>query len=485
MHGEVKQIPRSHSGRYRPQWAEIPQGRAMAWLVVACLAARLASGPLSAVAQQTPSPKPAAPSSSAARDGSSWIEGFAKWHADEAAELVDLYRWLHEHPELSLQEGATAERLGSAWTKLGLKVAQGVGGHGVVGVLENGPGPTVMVRADLDALPVTERTQLPYASQVTTTLADGTPSGVMHACGHDLHMTCVTGTAAYLAKHREQWSGTLVVIGQPAEEWGQGATAMLKDGLLERFPRADYALALHVDPMLVTGKIGVRPGPMFANVDTVDITVRGRGGHGAAPHTTIDPVVQAAELVLSLQAIVSREVKPTQPAVVTVGSIHGGTKHNIIGDTCHLQLTVRSHSPAVRQQLVDAIRRRAEGVAAAWNAPKPTITMDEGTPSLHNDVKLATRLRGVWDRQLEGRVVDAELAMAGEDFSEYGLAGVPILMIRLGVTSEARQRHFEMLGQSPPSLHSAEFYPDLDRSLETGVAALVSGCLDLLPPAAR
>jgi len=442
------------------------------------LAAWIAEGQRAAVAQQaTPAPKPAA------AGNSPWMEGFTRWHGEHAPALVELYRWLHEHPELSLAEEATAERLATEWTKRGLTVTRNVGGHGVVGVLENGPGPKVLLRADLDGLPVTERTQLPYASQVSAKTADGSPTGVMHACGHDLHMTCVTGAVEYLASHRNEWSGTLVAIGQPAEESGDGAVSMLRAGLLERFPRADFALALHVDPMLAAGTIGVRPGPLFANVDTVDITVRGRGGHGAAPHSTIDPVVQAAELVLSLQAIVSREVKPTEPAVVTVGSIHGGTKHNIIGDTCHLQLTVRSYSAAVREQLLAAIRRRAEGVAATWNAPKPTITTDLGTPALLNDRPLTERLRATWERQLGGRVVEAEMAMAGEDFSQYGLAGVPIQMIRLGVTSDARRRHFEMLGQSPPSLHSAEFYPDLDGSLETGVAAFVSGCLQLMPPA--
>jgi metal-dependent amidase/aminoacylase/carboxypeptidase family protein len=331
-----------------------------------------------------------APGIARCEDPKTWTER----HLDD---LVALYRHLHANPELSFQEKETSARMARELAQTGADITTGVGGYGVVAVLKNGVGPTVMVRADMDALPITEETGLAFASTVrgweklgpapsrrgkTQRIRwiarclsqffpnlhgpskEGIEVGVMHACGHDVHMTNLIGVARYLAAHKDRWQGTLVMIAQPAEERGSGARAMLKDGLFERFPRPDFALALHVDATLPTGTVGCRGGYVMANVDSVDITVRGRGGHGAHPQTTIDPIVQAAQLVLALQTIVSREIDPIEPAVVTVGSIHGGTKHNIIADTCHLQLTVRSYSDQVRSQLRSSIERKARAVAA-------------------------------------------------------------------------------------------------------------------------
>ena len=404
-----------------------------------------------------------------------WIEA----HLDE---LMDVYVYLHQHPEVSFQEHGTARFVAQAWRDAGFEVTENVGGTGVVATLKNGEGPTVMLRTDLDALPVSEATGLPFASQQTVTTDAGTTSGVMHACGHDVHMTNLIGVAMYLAEHRQQWQGSLMLIGQPAEERGAGAKAMLNDGLFERFGKPDYALALHCESRTPTGKVAVSPGFSLANVDSVDIVVKGRGGHGSAPETTIDPIAQAAELVVSLQTIVSREIKPGAPAVVTVGSIHGGTKHNIIGDSCHLQLTVRSYSAEVRQQLLSAIRRKALAIAAAYAAPDPEITTSEGTPALENDQSLTELVTDSFRLALGSEnVLPMDPVMGGEDFSQFGLAGVPIVMYRLGVIAPERLQRLEQLGQQPPSLHSPTFYPDARQALATGVLSMVSATIDLLP----
>jgi len=303
----------------------------------------------------------------------------------------------------------------------------------------------------------------------------------MHACGHDVHMTNLVGVARYMAAHRDRWKGTLMLVGQPAEERGVGALAMLLDGLFTRFPEPDYALALHVSPTLAAGQVGALPGYAMANVDSVDITVRGKGGHGAYPRTTVDPIVQAAQLVLSLQTIVSREVKPVEAAVITVGSIRGGTKHNIIPDSCHLQLTVRSYSPAVRKQLLAAIERKAKAAAAAADAPEPTIKISEGTPSLFNDPKLTKRLVPVFESVVGAdNVAELEPVMGGEDFSRYGRAGVPILMYRLGSIDMKRLAASVAMGRKPPSLHSPLYYPDVEPTLVTGIATMASAALELL-----
>ncbi len=405
------------------------------------------------------------------------------WFTQHHQTLIEAYVHLHSHPEVSFEEQATSQFIADRWREAGYEVTAGVGGFGVVAVLANGPGPKVMLRTDLDALPVAESTPLPFASKKTVVTADGAPSGVMHACGHDVHMTNLIGVAQYMAEHRQQWSGTLILIGQPAEERGSGARAMLDDGLFERFPKPDYALALHCESGTPTGKVAVSPGYSLANVDSVDIDVKGVGGHGAAPDTTIDPVVQAAELVVSLQTIVARELKPGTPAVITVGAIHGGTKHNIIGDSCHLQLTVRSYAPDVRTKLLSAIKRKALAIAQAYQAPEPEITVSEGTPALENDAELTSRVVHSFARVIgNDNVLPMEPVMGGEDFSQYGLAGVPIVMYRLGVISPARLSRMQELGQQPPSLHSPFFYPDIEEALATGIKTMVAATIDLMPP---
>jgi hippurate hydrolase len=402
------------------------------------------------------------------------------WFSSHAERAVRVYRWLHQHPEVSLAEQETAKHLGEIWNEFGYTVTYNVGGFGLVGVLENGDGPTIMIRTDLDALPVTEETGLPFASTAQVVSPSGAASGVMHACGHDIHMTTVTMVAGFLAENQDAWSGKMIVIGQPAEELGEGAIAMLDDDLYKRFGKPDYALALHVESATAAGQVSVRPGYVLANVDSVDITVHGRGGHGAAPETTIDPIAQAAQLITNLQTIVSREVKPIESAVVTVGSIHGGTKHNIIPDSCHLQLTVRSYSPVIRQKVLDAIERKAKGVAMSFDAPEPTIKISQGTPSLENNAEMAGLMAKVFADVIGAEnVLEGEPVMGGEDFSQFGLAGVPIVMYRLGVIEPRRLKQLNMSPGGPPSLHSAKFYPDLDGTLETGFLTMAAGVLEL------
>jgi len=403
------------------------------------------------------------------------------WATKHADELVELYRHLHTHPELSFEEVETAARVAKELRAAGVEVTEKVGKLGVVGILKNGAGPTVMIRTDLDALPVTEQTGLAYASKVKVKIDAGGESGVMHACGHDIHITNLIGTARWFAANKDQWHGTLMFLGQPAEERIGGAKVMLADGLFTKFPKPDYAIALHCASNLATGKVGVTPGFALANTDSVDITMIGKGGHGAYPHTTIDPIVMAAQLVLDLQTIVSREIRPLEPCVITVGSIHGGTKHNIIGNECHLQLTVRSYADDVREQMKAAIIRKAKAVAAGAGAPEPKVTFTEGTPAMFNDEKLAARLHAVFVRELgKDNVETPEKELGGEDFSLYGRAGVPIHMFRLGTIDPQRLARMKQLGQEPPSLHSPIYYPDAEQSLITGIQTTVAAALELL-----
>lgn len=403
------------------------------------------------------------------------------WAEANMDSIAKLYIHLHTHPELSFQEVETGKRMAEEFRRAGFQTTANVGGHGVVGILKNGTGPTVMLRADLDALPVTETTGVDYESKVKVKNDDGSMTGVMHACGHDIHMTNLIATARYLSANKDKWSGTLMLIGQPAEERGGGASAMLKDGLFEKFPKPDYAIALHVSGDLATGKVGYRAGYAMANVDSVDITMKGRGGHGSAPHTTIDPVMLAAELVVSLQTLVSREVKPIDAAVVTVGSIHGGTKHNIIGDECKLQLTVRSYKASVRKLLLDGIRRKAKAVAAGANAPEPEVKSSEGTPSLYNNDKLVGRILPVFEKLVGKENMRAdEPVMGGEDFSQYGKAGVPIFMYRLGSVAKRRLSQYQMAGRTPPSLHSPIYYPDFQDALLTGISTMSGAVMELM-----
>jgi hippurate hydrolase len=397
--------------------------------------------------------------------------------------LEALYKHLHTHPELSFQEEQTAARLAKELRELGFAVTEKVGGHGIVGVIKNGDGPTVMVRTDMDALPVVERTGVPYASTVRVKDADGKEVGVMHACGHDMHMTCWTGTARVLAAMKNHWNGTLVFIGQPAEERGAGAKAMLEAGLFTKFPKPDYALALHCDSLAPHGKIGVTEGLALANVDSVDILVKGKGGHGSAPHTTIDPVVIAARIILDLQTLVSRETDPVDSAVVTVGSIHGGSKHNIIPAEVKLQLTVRSFKSTTRQHLLEGIERIAKAAAAAARAPEPDVHIQAGefTPAMINDVKLTRHTSAALRKVLgEDNVLTKPPVMGGEDFSRYGLAGVPICLFRLGTEKPERIAEADKGGRSLPSLHSDLYYPIVEPSIKTGVKALSTSVLNLM-----
>ena len=408
-------------------------------------------------------------------------ENLSEWILQQTPQLTQIYESLHRAPELSFQEEKTAARMADLMRELDLEVTTHIGGHGVVAVLKNGEGKTLLLRADMDALPVVEETGLEYASQVKVQDKRGATVGVMHACGHDLHMTNLVGTVRYLASHRDQWRGTLVAIYQPAEERGAGAKAMLADGLFQRFPRPDFALAMHVAADSLAGTVKYRAGFAQANVDSVDITVRGRGGHGAYPETTADPIVIAARLVLDLQTIVSREIAPIEPAVITVGSIHGGTKHNIIGDACHLQLTVRSYSPKVRKQLLAAIRRKALAAAQSANAPEPILSTTEGTPSLFNDPELVERLVPVLEKALgKPQVLETHPSMGGEDFGRFGRAGVPIVMFKLGTIGQQRLNEYEQAGAPPPSLHSPKYYPDPKASITTGVTMLTTAALELL-----
>jgi amidohydrolase len=407
--------------------------------------------------------------------------GYGEWSKENIGALFDLYCDFHSQPELSFREERTAARLAEELKKVGAEVTTGVGRQGVVGLIKNGEGPVIMIRTDLDALPVVEATGLSYASKVKTKDPKGNDVGVMHACGHDIHITCQIGTARYLASHKEDWRGTVLFVGQPAEEVGGGAEAMLKDGLFTRFPKPTSALALHVDAALATGKIGFKAGYILANVDSVDIVMKGKGGHGAFPHTTIDPIVQAAHLIVDLQTLVSRENSPFEPAVVTVGSIHGGTKHNIIGDNCRLQLTVRSYSPEVREKLIEGIKRKAKAAAASAGAAEPTIELSDWTPATKNDADLVERVVPTFRRVLgEDNVIPVEPSMGGEDFSQYGLAGVPIFMFRLGSVNADRLQEMKKDGKTPPSLHSPFYYPDARETITTGVTAMSAAVIDLL-----
>ncbi|MCS7168148.1 MAG: amidohydrolase [Gemmatales bacterium] len=399
------------------------------------------------------------------------------------AYLDALYKHLHANPELSFQEVQTAQRLAKEMRQLGFEVTENVGKTGLVCVFKNGPGPVVMVRTDMDALPIVERTGLPYASQVRVRNAEGREVGVMHACGHDVHMTCWVGTARVLVHLKDRWKGTLLFIAQPAEEIGGGARAMIEDGLFTRFPKPDYALALHCDGQAPCGTVSYTEGPSLANADAVDIIVRGKGGHGAAPHQAIDPIVIAARIILDLQTIVSRETDPLDAVVVTVGSIHGGTKHNIIPSEVHLQLTVRTFKDATRKHVLEAIERIAKAAAHAARAPEPIVRVNPGefTPSLVNDVPLTRRTVAALKSVLgEDKVVPRPPVMGAEDFSRYAQAGVPICMFRIGTVEPERVEEAQKGGRPLPSLHSDEYYPIPEPTIKTGVLALSTAVLNLL-----
>ena len=409
--------------------------------------------------------------------------------AEDMPELMELYRDLHANPELSFEEFETAAKLAARMRALGFEVTEGVGKTGVVAVMENGEGPTVLLRADMDGLPVVEQTGLPFASTVTATPASGVETGVMHACGHDTHMAGWIGAAQQLVDHKDQWSGTLVMILQPAEELGLGALAMLEDGLYERFPKPDYTIAFHDAAQFPAGMIGFAPGYALANVDSVDITVKGVGGHGAYPQSTKDPVVLGSAIVMKLQTLVSRELSPLEPGVVTVGSFRAGAKHNIISDEAKLQLTVRSYTDESRKLLLDGIARIARGEAIAAGLPDdlmPVVEVEEPyTPSTYNDPEFTDRLMTHFeDRFGYEQVVKVPSVMGGEDFGQFRRAdpeNIQSLIFWVGGVPQAEFEAAQRGEKTLPSLHSPFWAPDAEKVIATGAEALAAAAMQLMP----
>ncbi|HEY9048495.1 MAG TPA: amidohydrolase [Ohtaekwangia sp.] len=425
-------------------------------------------------------------SSAYAQTKSPAIKQVEEYTSKQYPSLEKLYRQLHQNPELSLHEEKTAKIMAEELRTLGFDVIEKLGGQSLVGILKNGKGPTVLIRTDMDALPLEEKTGLPYASKARGINAVGADVPVMHACGHDIHMTVFVGTARALTATRKQWKGTLIMVAQSSEENGFGADMLFKAGLYDTIPKPDYAIALHDNASLEAGKVGYHAGAFMASVDMMNITVHGKGGHGAAPHTTIDPVVLSAEMILAFQTIVSREINPLEPAVITVGSIHGGSVHNIIPDDVKLQLTLRSYSPEVRQQIIAAIHKKSEHLAlqagvAADKLPEITIN-DPQTPATINDVELTNRLVQVFQQQFgKENVVELQPAMVGEDFSRFGLQDkkVPICMFWLGAVDPAKVKQAKEQGVALPSLHSSTFIPLPEPTIKTGVAAMSAAALNL------
>jgi amidohydrolase len=393
-----------------------------------------------------------------------------------------LYLDLHRNPELSYHEEKTAAKIAEQLRKLGYDVTTGFGGTGVVGVFKNGSGPVVMLRAELDALPVPEKTGLAYASHVTTHDDRGVEVPVMHACGHDLHMAIGIGTAALLAQNKDRWHGTFIYVGQPAEERIGGAKAMMKEGLFTRFPKPDFVFAVHDSNGLPAGKVGYTPGFSAANADSVNVTIYGVGGHGSAPQETVDPIVIAARTIVSWQTIVSREIDPQDPAVITVGTIHGGTKNNIIPDEVVMGLTVRSYKDEVRKHLLASIERIALAESEAAGAPKkPLVEHVEGVGAVYNDPpttnRLAERLKQVMG---DSNVVIARPIMASDDFAEYRFAGIPSVMLELGAVNPAKYAEAKKSGEALPGPHSPYFVPDREPSLKTGIEVEMAAILELM-----
>ncbi len=415
----------------------------------------------------------------------------------ELPSLLTIYKDLHTHPELSGHEEKSSAFVAKDLRAAGCEVTEKVGKYdkpdatafGVVGVMKNGAGPTVLVRTDLDALPVTEETGLPYTSKDTTTNDDGKQVGVMHACGHDIHMSTFIGVARVLAKLKNEWHGTIIFVGQPAEEIGTGARALLRDGLYTRWPKPDYALGLHDSAQIEVGKIGVTEGYTYANVDSVDVTIPGVGGHGAYPHKTKDPIVLSAEIINAWQTIASRENNPIDPIVVTVGSIHGGTKHNIIPDEVKMQLTVRTYKADVRERVLAAIAQIAKGCAIAAGMPAdrmPTVHVreDEFTPATYNNPELTKRVFAALQSALgQDKIEKSDPTMGGEDFAEYSLPdhSIPACMFNVGAVDPVKFAESLKPGAPPlPSLHSSKFAPVPEPTIRTGIVGMTSAVLDLM-----
>jgi amidohydrolase len=429
------------------------------------------------------------------------VSGFAQQTPQSLADaelpsLLGIYKDIHSHPELSGHEERTAGLVAKELRAAGCQVTEHFGkyensqlkAYGVVGVMKNGDGPTVLVRTDLDALPVEEETGLPYASKVVAKNDEGKDVHVMHACGHDAHIAAFVGTARTLAKLKDQWHGTIVFVAQPAEETGNGARSLLKDGLYEKFGKPNFALGFHDKADLETGRIAVTEGYTYANVDSVDVTVRGLGGHGAYPHKTKDPIVLAAKMINDWQTIASRENNPLDPIVVTVGSIHGGTKHNIIPDEVKMQLTVRTYKPETRERVLTAIERIAKGIAAAGGvppdrAPIVSVSNDLFCPATYNNPELTKRLIAVWKKALGNENVQiVDPTMGGEDFSEYSLPdhSIPAVDFHIGAVDPGKIADYKKAGKELPSLHSNKFAPVPEPTIRIGVIGMTSAVLDLM-----
>ncbi|MGB8259715.1 MAG: amidohydrolase [Terracidiphilus sp.] len=406
--------------------------------------------------------------------------------------LTEVYKHLHANPELSRHEERTSAYLAAELRKLGYTVTEHVGryedgapGFGIVAVLENGPGPRLLIRTDMDALPVEEKTGLEFASRVKVNGLGGQQVGVMHACGHDLHMTVLLGTARELAQRKAEWHGSVMLVGQPAEEVVQGARAMLDDKLYERFGKPDFVLAEHDSNDVAAGAIALKAGPLMASSTTLNVTVRGIGGHGSRPESGKDPIVLAAEFVLAVQTIVSRQIDPQQPAVLTVGTIHGGTKSNIIPDEVTMGMTLRTFSMPQRDEIVADVRRTAEGLATAYGIPAdlmPTVSVAEGTPVTANDPELTERLRAAARKALGVQnVVEARPVMGSEDFGQFALGGqIPGMMYWLGAADPEKLKESQRTRKPLPTLHSALFAPVYATAIPTGVTAMTAMALELL-----
>ena len=410
--------------------------------------------------------------------------------------MLGIYKDVHSHPELSGHEERTAGLVAKELRAAGCQVTEHVGkyensklkAYGVVGVMKNGDGPTVLVRTDTDALPVEEETGLPYASKVVAKNDEGRDVHVMHACGHDTHIAAFIGTARALGKLKDQWHGTIVFVAQPAEEIGTGGRALLKDGLYDRFGKPNFALGFHDKADIPAGHIGVTEGYTSANVDFVDVTVRGIGGHGAYPHKIKDPIVLAAEIINTWQTIVSRENNPLDPVVLTVGSIHGGTKHNIIPDEVKMQLTVRTYKPQVRERVLADIDRIAKGCAAAAGmpaelAPIVSVPKDPSTIAAYNNPELTKRLVAIWKKSLGNENVEiVDPTMGGDDFSEYSLPdySIPAVYFHFGAVEPAKIAEFKQAGKELPTLHSSKFAPVPEPTIRTGMIGMIAAVLDLM-----
>ena len=399
----------------------------------------------------------------------------------------DVYVDLHRNPELSLMEFETAKKMAANLKNMGFEVTTGVGGNGVVGVFRNGPGKTIMLRTDMDALPVKENTGLPYSSTVVMKDASGKENPVMHACGHDMHMTVWLGTLRTLVSLKNEWKGTIVALAQPAEEGSLGAVSVINDGLYKRFPVPDHALCFHVSAELPAGTIGYFPGPIFAGVKSAEITVYGSGGHGAMPHTTVDPIVIAARIILDIQTIVSREINPVKPAVVTVGAIHGGTKHNVIPDEVKMLLTIRFFEERVFETIKESLVNITRGAAITAGLPEnkmPLIEYDESDnqPVINNPqlvLKGVASMRGILG---EMNVKQVDPSTVAEDFGKYGITEekVPIALFWLGGVNQKLYDNFITKGTFLPPLHNAAFSPDFTPTFQGGVAAMTRTVIDLL-----